>query len=180
MGYGEGVNQLFQSTLPARGATVRNAAREALRIISIHAPCTGSDGVQRRISIQIRISIHAPCTGSDPIRFINSTDEIISIHAPCTGSDAYFNMKKPICCISIHAPCTGSDTPLQIRNAAAKIFQSTLPARGATGARRRGAACVVDFNPRSLHGERPHHVLNREPSSEFQSTLPARGATFSA
>ena len=58
------------------------------------------------------------------------------------------------------------------------VFQSTLPARGATnGIRRRGAA-LEDFNPRSPHGERPrfHPRLVAQPA--FQSTLPARGATI--
>ena len=56
----------FQSTLPARGATLNavDAARE--RNISIHAPCTGSDGIRpAEPNVNIEISIHAPCTGSD-------------------------------------------------------------------------------------------------------------------
>jgi len=37
-----------------------------------------------------------------------------------------------------------------------KIFQSTLPAWGATGAQRRQRTCRYRyFNPRSPHGERP-------------------------
>ena len=78
----------FQSTLPARGATLFRALRRAHIVISIHAPCTGSDDHQHPANLPVEISIHAPCTGSDP--------------KPC-----------PLC-------------------GEAKLFQSTLPARGAT------------------------------------------------
>ena len=80
------------------------------------------------------------------------------------------------------------------------IFQSTLPARGATGVTLLPAPLVPNFNPRSPHGERPHRLSHggegllisihaprtgsdREIRARlagvrpFQSTLPARGAT---
>ena len=56
----------FQSTLPARGATVRAGSKEALEEISIHAPRTGSDAQCGRTADDVAISIHAPRTGSDP------------------------------------------------------------------------------------------------------------------
>ena len=124
----------FQSTLPARGATSGGQARRPRagdfnprsphgerhfrrngnrreRLISIHAPRTGSDSKDERSALGIAISIHAPRTGSDINRFS---------HRPCIDA-----------------------------------FQSTLPARGATG-----------------QGTRPIYS-----TTEFQSTLPARGAT---
>ena len=57
--------EIFQSTLPARGATPgkRDVIRRAL--ISIHAPRTGSDEQRRKAWALIGISIHAPRTGSD-------------------------------------------------------------------------------------------------------------------
>ena len=79
----------------------------------------------------------------------------ISIHAPRTGSDL---RRGEICGmgrISIHAPRTGSDKKMANVMTRISLFQSTLPARGAT--RRRS--------------ESP------QPSTSFQSTLPARGAT---
>ena len=79
-------------------------------------------------------------------------------------------------------------------------FQSTLPARGATGSVKRirqvrhisihaprtgsdsrmqmARGVVSHFNPRSPHGERrPSRVIVCA-GATFQSTLPARGATF--
>ena len=57
--------------------------------------------------------------------------------------------------ISIHAPCTGSDRRLHPPQRFRLLFQSTLPARGAT------ASWSNRYAPQTL----------------FQSTLPARGAT---
>ena len=58
------------------------------------------------------------------------------------------------CGISIHAPRTGSDMSPSARGCQTNVFQSTLPARGATD--------VSELTGGSL---------------TFQSTLPARGAT---
>ena len=56
----------FQSTLPARGATVVRLALSQWLAISIHAPRTGSDRSAIRVnSLSSDISIHAPRTGSD-------------------------------------------------------------------------------------------------------------------
>ena len=100
----------FQSTLPARGATIYTHDDGTIVVISIHAPRTGSDGRRRQ-------------------KVVGRAD---------------FNPRSP------HgerlAFCDFS--PAQAR------FQSTLPARGATGA---------------------IPALSSKPP--FQSTLPARGAT---
>ena len=80
-----------------------------------------------------------------------------------------------------------------------KIFQPTLPARGATLYLQTPSKRAIDFNPRSPHGERqlrrmcrvhPANFNPRSPhgerlvgivaafaSARFQPTLPARGAT---
>ena len=58
----------------------------------------------------MKISIHAPRTGSDIKRPDFPAEGEISIHAPRTGSD----------CFALDAMSSNS------------IFQSTLPARGAT------------------------------------------------
>ena len=58
-----------------------------------------------------------------------------------------------------------------------QLFQSTLPARGATCPCSRQRAGRYNFNPRSPHGERPVGRDVEHRAVEFQSTLPARGAT---
>ena len=74
---------LFQSTLPARGATIKDCHMPHLLPISIHAPRTGSDAAGYRIDARINISIHAPRTGSD--HSPSTTD--------CESSD--FNPRSP-------------------------------------------------------------------------------------
>ena len=88
-----------------------------------------------------------------------------------------FLADKPI---SIHAPRTGSDSWIQTSAASMGTFQSTLPARGATGNAEEMTAASRDFNPRSPHGERHDSLDAAENEGEFQSTLPARGATPSS
>ena len=56
--------------------------------------------------------------------------------------------------ISIHAPRTGSDNTKKHFEEDNTIFQSTLPARGATETWQYAHTRRRYFNPRSLHGER--------------------------
>ena len=126
---------LFQSTLPARGATTISIVPSLFDLISIHAPRTGSDIQAHRIAALVAaISIHAPRTGSDMRRILMRTlffwnfnprsphgerrpcavqvrvAVFISIHAPRTGSDTLSRPPAFRNTISIHAPRTGSDT----------------------------------------------------------------------
>ena len=102
---------LFQSTLPAWGATERAARGGSRYTISIHAPRMGSDTARIRL----------------------------------TGGSSYFNPRSPhgerqnepqfiidSYIISIHAPRMGSDLANRQQKKQFQIFQSTLPAWGAT------------------------------------------------
>ena len=101
----------FQSTLPARGATIsKESARKFMRI-SIHAPRTGSDA-ERKLREVGRQGFQStlPARGATKSDNFDNIDVGISIHAPRTGSDvAQFNFYGQQSYISIHAPRTGSD-----------------------------------------------------------------------
>ena len=58
-------NFLFQSTPPARGATIKAALWALYVEISIHAPREGGDGYSQPYSGYLLISIHAPREGGD-------------------------------------------------------------------------------------------------------------------
>ena len=146
----------FQSTLPARGAT-----RTATSI----AP-------------EIKFQSTLPARGATVAPGAGRGRRSISIHAPREGSDwhptgnwrvhIYFNPRSPrgerLQGLRLRgAPCTG--------------FQSTLPARGATGWGAGQQRPGRDFNPRSPRGERPLLAVRPAGALGFQSTLPARGAT---
>ena len=146
---------IFQSTLPARGATWRCWEKEPTREISIHAPRTGSDGGGAgKKSRHAKFQSTLPARGATPRTGQSERWIRISIHAPRTGSDDYL--------------CGLSDNP-QDFNPRSPHGERRNPARHK---RRAG-----HFNPRSPHGERQQSIQRYEQSWKFQSTLPARGAT---
>ena len=85
--------------------------------------------------------------------------DTISIHAPRTGSDVLATNLSHLEFISIHAPRTGSDGRSSSSTMSPLVFQSTLPARGATEADDFQVPYFEHFNPRSPHGERPSEEL---------------------
>ena len=147
----------FQSTLPARGATLVSDVIRLSITISIHAPRTGSDRV-----LQSRFADHASFQSTLPAR--GATSEVVSTPVqdafqstlPARGATAISLLNNVLSDISIHAPRTGSD---QFHFMFNHIFKY--------------------FNPRSPHGERPMASSASRSSGLFQSTLPARGATYS-
>ena len=170
------------------------------RKISIHAPRTGSDqgavqkikpldnfnprsphGERQRVGTGAQsgnpISIHAPRTGSDGETRGDARPARISIHAPRTGSDPpdeSWSRNQPI---SIHAPRTGSDPRRVVAYSDVDVFQSTLPARGATYQQ----TAIEKIYSISIHAPRTGSDGIVMPQGRtrggFQSTLPARGAT---
>ena len=127
----------------------------------------------------LAISIHAPRTGSDGLLAIRFTFFNISIHAPRTGSDNAERLKQQIeVYFNPRSPHGERRENLEYRRNYT-IFQSTLPARGATIFLTQFPQRSADFNPRSPHGERLFVNCSISVLSEFQSTLPARGATIS-
>ena len=173
------MNELFQSTLPARGATGGRTARESPPSkFQSTLPARGATAQGYQINPATIFQSTLPARGATRPRFSATksrrnfnprsphgerqlTDEeltaalSISIHAPRTGSDAVSHRATSICqSISIHAPRTGSDS-------GSAICFFTL----------------FHFNPRSPHGERPSTSRIYLLYWSFQSTLPARGAT---
>ena len=154
-------------------------AKRAGQSISIHAPRTGSDETRRNVTdISEYFNPRSP-HGERLPNFSSIWSTIgISIHAPRTGSDADRILSNMRQIISIHAPRTGSDLMVVQPPAGTSTFQSTLPARGATRAKKEKqiAAYIsihaprtgsdsawaiayragMHFNPRSPHGERRH------------------------
>ena len=131
---------------------------QSVKAISIHAPCTGSDYVEPSgLAVHTNFNPRSPHgerpAGSPPAMVSASYFNPRSPHGE-RHSSAPANTSPPG--ISIHAPRTGSDVCDSVLNSVDSLFQSTLPARGATFGILR---CVADLK-------------------SFQSTLPARGATW--
>ena len=168
-------------------------------LISIHAPRTGSDDDSCHVNIAIfhfnRRSPHGERQGLTlkavrkeifqstlPARGATSSDKIaslrrtISIHAPRTGSDAkgrtlegcakYFNPRSP------HGERLSRDG----HKMSELIFQSTLPARGATFPGWFSPIRMGHFNPRSPHGERHETLLQRGWFTDISIHAPRTGS----
>ena len=167
----------FQSTLPARGATLAVSAGTLVWIISIHAPRTGSDFSSSRIGL-ISSNFNPRSPHGERPATPNAIVSMVTFQSTLPARGA-----------------TQSSTFITHLSA----FQSTLPARGATrfsmladttfkhfnprsphGERQNSSGSYtagLHFNPRSPHGERRQSAENCSKSRRFQSTLPARGAT---
>ena len=113
------ISQVFQSTHPARGATVLALLREGRPVlISIHAPREGCDFMEvNRILMGLNISIHAPREGCDGTRRRAGTScSTISIHAPREGCDLLLLTSGP------PAPHFNPRTPRGVRPEAGVII----------------------------------------------------------
>ena len=171
------VSDLFQSTLPMRGATGAAVGAQAVRAFQSTLPMRGATGFQLPRGDARVISIHAPHAGSDTSASSSAIPwSYFNPRSPCGERQGFFKdaakMMKfqstlsmrgatsqsghigPGAPISIHAPHAGSDPP----NA---------------DWRHDG----TDFNPRSPCGERPSVISPPGGTEGFQSTLPMRGAT---
>ncbi len=151
------VDNEFQSTLPARGAT---ATPHQLPFISdlfqSTLPARGATSLEAIVKLFAVISIHAPREGSD----IGNEFGVAGLMD--------FNPRSP----------RGERQLRRTNYPSERQFQSTLPARGATGSE----VIDVTINDISIHAPRegsdPRGLLPRFRGVAFQSTLPARGATL--
>ena len=152
----ENENRDYFNPRSPRGERHERDARGGTRyIISIHAPREGSDrGWSKNMVNWTNFNPRSPRGERRELRYCGHYLYTISIHAPREGSDiaraalhaaAYnFNPRSP----------RGERLIIMFRPLFSVLFQSTLPARGATNAQ--GVTTRADL---------------------FQSTLPARGAT---
>ena len=132
---------LFQSTLPARGATQRGrCAWLGCDDFNPRSPHGERHRVRNFVRVHYLFQSTLPARGATGNRKGKITPKRISIHAPRTGSDASWLSAFAYSCISIHAPRTGSDFSRSARTCSFRYF-----------------------NPRSPHGERltstPHFTV---------------------
>ncbi len=146
----------FQSTHPARGATLIHLfGRQAHLFQSTH-PARGATFAVEALQIMPEISIHAPREGCDHLvdGLLHITG--ISIHAPREGCDGRPALGRPYSRSHFNPR-----TPRGVRRgsvfllSSSGLFQSTHPARGATPGLPGLCSRVPDFNPRTPRGVRP-------------------------
>ena len=146
----------FQSTLPARGAT--RISKLSLRIkhnFNPRSPRGERHHSPHLTQIIPKFQSTLPARGATAktrLTLVGSSH--FNPRSPRGERHKLILSGTPVQNISIHAPREGSDVTGAVTKAFGALFQSTLPARGAT---------------------RPWRPPGRP--STFQSTLPARGAT---
>ena len=147
--------ELFQSTLPLRGATWDVPRYILSEDISIHAPLTGSDSHAFRLTSSSR-NFNPRSPYGERLQGHENLPQIAEFQStlPLRGATRIPGFCVQPRNISIHAPLTGSDS------------------RGGASGRSGGY-----FNPRSPYGERLSIFSRRVLLMVFQSTLPLRGAT---
>ena len=153
---------IFQSTLPARGATRPQPADAHGSRFQSTLPARGATGPPgRTTALRSDFNPRSPHGERQPkppplrgLRNFNPRSPHGERHSIIDYQSAGFT-------ISIHAPRTGSDVVVKVPICRAAEFQSTLPARGATSARAQLPLRPAHFNPRSPHGERPAQNYNK-------------------
>ena len=147
----------FQSTPPIRGATLIVPSFMLALSVSIHAPHTRGDYIQRASAINLSFQSTPPIRGATDMQYSKSHYRCFNPRPPYEGRPE--NLHQSCSCrVSIHAPHTrgdGKGTAYSIDN----LFQSTPPIRGATISGYSGGT-VTGFNPRPPYEGRPPHPLN--------------------
>ena len=149
--------EIFQSTLPARGATIPPLPMHKQQLIfQSTLPARGAtQDMYGAVAPEGAFQSTLPARGATAsIRFL-------------VGGTVN---------ISIHAPRTGSDEAVRAWNNDERNFNPRSP-HGERLCRRLPAPRGQYFNPRSPHGERRSGENRFHGFAAFQSTLPARGAT---
>ena len=168
---------LFQSALPARGATPAQAVELVGRTVSIRAPRAGSDGTPPPITPRvIGFNPRSP-RGERPARPRppGGTKRFQSA-LPARGATVELTSARAVNLVSIRAPRAGSDARAARTRRASRCFNPRSP-RGERRSARAPPGRRRSFNPRSPRGERPWTIQRCQGSGSFQSALPARGAT---
>ena len=192
--------ELFQSTRPMRGATLRfTMLRRWSLCFNPRAPCGARHMMAKWRTAFKMFQSTRPMRGATEAWDRNRVGQRVSIHAPHAGRDSRpLSTARTSGCFNPRAPC-GARPVLYRRIGRQREFQSTRPMRGAThilGIRGRNlcvsihaphagrdtgcpvpADAIDGFNPRAPCGARL--IANKACGAYglFQSTRPMRGAT---
>ena len=124
---------IFQSTPPARGATLQTRTINVPEGISIHAPRKGSDfDLSTGICEDVLFQSTPPARGATCREGVLSLLGYISIHAPRKGSDNNQGVRFCVASYFNPRPPQGERPISDILPFSLSPFQSTPPARGAT------------------------------------------------
>ena len=152
---------LFQSTLPARGATRVSGSSRPPPIFQSTLPARGATATDASYPYKLVFQSTLPARGATLRRGPDEADGSISIHAPREGSDAgsrrdqpgrrYFNPRSP----------RGERPFVTLTISKENLISIHAPREGSDRVRCRRQSSRPYFNPRSPRGERPVGVVQR-------------------
>ena len=170
----------FQSTHPARGATIASFAFFFVALISIHAPREGCDPEGGRAILTTGFKTHPPGVGGDllPITiflgFLN-----FNPRTPRGVRPRFRRRGSPSCYISIHAPREGCD---KSQTLASSFFIAHFNPRTPRGVRRTPLSVSnspIHFNPRTPRGVRQQTLLKSREFAWLNLLICTRGRRLS-
>ena len=169
----------FQSTLPAREATLLSAGHgRPPADFNPRFPRGKRPSRHAPVSLPSYFNPRFPRGKRRGACHATYSNRLISIHASREGSDGDWNIfEGQVFEISIHASREGSDLVMWAMTISPPTFQSTLPAREATEYPQQLAPSLQQFQS-TLPAREATTVAGTKATWEaFQSTLPAREAT---
>ena len=192
---------IFQSTHPARGATLRRLQIQPVKSISIHAPRKGCDRTARRYPSTsayfnprtpqgVRLGPTGPSGKDGTFQSTHPARGATLLLTSVRPDFLHFNPRTPQG-VRRRGKRNGYGrfqdfnprTPQGVRRGRCPQRQNWLfisihaPRKGCDRSRRRICTPRQDFNPRTPQGVRPSTTCPRRRKRSFQSTHPARGAT---
>ena len=174
-----GHHVLFLSTLPARGATQPSPQNLPLKVPFLSTlPARGATEPCALVFVRFHISIHAPREGSDQQDGQDLNAVAISIHAPREGSDGTRHLRTWTLDRNFYPRSPrGERRVLKRHRKEAQNISIHAPREGSDQTLADPQHHQHHFYPRSPRGERPTTAFVLQWNSRFLSTLPARGAT---
>ena len=171
-------SSLFQSTPPARGATVREKVMQGQTLLfQSTPPARGATSVVPFCSsFSHHFNPRPPRGGRLDHNAVCAAHVVFQSTPPARGATLVIDQVWHRPDISLHAPREGGDHDfLSVR--AADGISIHAPREGGDYARRQSGCTPQDFNPRPPRGGRRRNDREHYLDRKFQSTPPARGAT---
>ena len=176
------VELVFQSTPPARGATIASGNIYQTQIISIHAPREGGDRSASAGSAAAgRFQSTPPARGATGVCCIHGGPSVFQSTPPARGATLATVFALAVSSISIHAPREGGDFTVYLY---CRLYEEYFNPRPPRGGRLDQDILQCWKNKISIHAPREGGDLPLTSMGQnmliFQSTPPARGATCHA
>ena len=145
----------FQSTHPARGATLLRPSRLHIHQISIHAPREGCDVLPvGDLALQGDFNPRTPRGVRPGVAGGGHQHPNFNPRTPRGVRLQVWSKDRPVGTFQSTHPARGATGLIGLRFPAASAFQSTHPARGATCSLSVRSSNGINFNPRTPRGVR--------------------------